>query len=326
MSSVSASPSTSTPKVTRDKLKPEISPKQSPVIGLKHPQIPVGAKGLVSGNTPKSKTSDKPDSKRRREEVSTSGEGSAVAGSLMDTSEITVKHGELKQMIDGAVQDAIKAAMSVASTRLEASLRNIFTEQFDRLESRVFDTEQKLEHEIKQVHESLKSQKTNIDKQLDDHERRIFANERNVYDNENYIYNMEQKLNDLEQYTRRNSIRIHGMPERNGENIFQRVPDYFYNELGEIQPDIEVVHRVGVKGQIPNVPRSIIVKFVRRSDKLEVMLRRKQLKGTGISISDDLTARNVRLIKESRDHERLDQYDHGTVKCMPEEPMDINSY
>ena len=32
--------------------------------------------------------------KRRREEVSTSGENSAVAGSLMDTSEITVKYGE----------------------------------------------------------------------------------------------------------------------------------------------------------------------------------------------------------------------------------------
>lgn len=50
----------------------------------------------------------------------------------------------------------------------------------------------------------------------------------------------------------------------------------------------------------------VYYKFVRRSDKLEVMLRRKQLKGTGISISDDLTTRNVRLIKEARDKERLE--------------------
>lgn len=36
------------------------------------------------------------------------------------------------------------------------------------------------------------------------------------------------------------------------------------------------------------------------------MLRRKQLQGTGISISDDLTTRNVRLIKEVRDQERIE--------------------
>lgn len=308
MSSNTGLPSTSTPKANKDTMKPGASPKQSPVVGVgsKLPQIPVGAKGPGPVNASKLKVSDKQDSKRRREEVSSSGEGSAVAVSLMDTSEITIKHDALKQMINGAVQDAIKAAMTVVSTRLEASLKNIFTEQFDRLESRVFDTEQKIDNEIKKATESLKSHKTETSKKLTDHEQRIYANERGVSENENYVYNMELNVNDLEQYTRRNSIRIHGMPEFRRENIFQRVSDYFYNELGEVQPDIEVAHRVGIKGQNPSVPRSIIVKFVRRSDKLEVMLRRKQLKGTGVSISDDLTTRNVRLIKEARDNERLE--------------------
>ena len=111
-----------------------------------------------------------------------------------------------------------------------------------------------------------------------------------------YMTYMELKCNDLEQYTRRNSIRIHGMPERGfgrrRENTFQVVSDCLYRDLGlHVETDIEVAHRVGVKDQNPNGPRSIIVKFVRRSDKLEVMLHCKQLKGTGISIADYLTTR-----------------------------------
>ena len=36
------------------------------------------------------------------------------------------------------------------------------------------------------------------------------------------------------------------------------------------------------------------------------MLRRKVLKGSKVSISYDLTSRNVNLIKEARDHNRID--------------------
>ena len=85
------------------------------------------------------------------------------------------------------------------------------------------------------------------------------------------------------------------------ENTSELVSDLLYNKL-ELETDIEVAHRVGVKGRNPKNPRSIIVKFLRRSDKRAVMLRRKLLKGSKVSISDDLTSRNVNLIKEARDH------------------------
>ena len=92
---------------------------------------------------------------------------------------------------------------------------------------------------------------------------------------------------------------------RNGQNTHNLVADFFYYELG-LEPDIEVAHRIGGKSRDPNKPRTIILKFVRRSDKLDVMLRRKSLKGRGISISDDLTVKNVNLINEVRDHERIE--------------------
>ena len=39
-----------------------------------------------------------------------------------------------------------------------------------------------------------------------------------------------------------------------------------------------------------------------KSDKLAVMLRSKMLKGSKVSISDDLTSKNVNITKEVRDH------------------------
>ena len=258
----------------------------------------------------KPKTTEKHENKRRREDTHSSIEGDGSAGtSMLDTSEMTVQHDKLKQMIDHAVQDAIGAAMKVVSVRLEASLKNIFTEQFDRLESRVFDIEHKVDTEVRKVNESIRSHKTETNKIINDHETRIYDNEKDIFARGNDIYDIELKCNDLEQYTRRNSIRIHGMPEKSlgasPENTSELVSDLLYNKL-ELETDIEVAHRVGVKGRNPKNPRSKIVKFLRRSDKRAVMLRRKLLKGSKISISDDLTSRNVNLIKEARDHNRIE--------------------
>ena len=121
-----------------------------------------------------------------------------------------------------------------------------------------------------------------------------------------YITSLENKVNDLEQYTRKNSIRIHGLKEAvsGHENTYDLVCDYINSNL-KLDTDIEVAHRVGPKIRGPK-PRSIIVKFLRRSDKLAVMLNRKIMKGSGVSISDDLASRNVKCINEVRENPRIE--------------------
>ena len=303
---------TSTPKQLRAPV-PAPTPSnqtviQSPIVCPKSPHQPKPPATKPPTNKGKGKATDKHENKRRREDTHSSVEGDSSAGaSMLDTSELTVHHDKLKQMIDYAVQDAIGAAMNVVSVRLEASLKNIFTEQFDRLESRVFDVEKKVDTNIKKVQDSIRSHKTETNKIINDYQKRIYENEKDIFSKGNDIYDIELKCNDLEQYTRRNSIRIHGMPEKGlgRENTSELVSDLLYNKL-EVETDIEVAHRVGVKGRNPRNPLSIIVKFVRRSDKLAVMLRRKMLKGSKVSISDDLTSRNVNLIKEVRYHNRIE--------------------
>ena len=61
----------------------------------------------------------------------------------------------------------------------------------------------------------------------------------------NNIYDTELKCNDFKHYTRRNSIPIHGMPEKGlgRENTSELVSDLLYIKL-EVETDIEIAHRV----------------------------------------------------------------------------------
>ena len=84
----------------------------------------------------------------------------------------------------------------------------------NRLESRVFDIEHKVDTEVKKVNESIRSHKTETNKIINDHETRIYDNEKDIFARGNDIYDIELKCNDVEQYRRRNSIRIHDTQEK----------------------------------------------------------------------------------------------------------------
>ena len=178
----------------------------------------------------KSVKQDKPDSKRHREDTLSSQGSRSSLGASMVVDEMTVKHDELKNMIDIAVNDALKVAMAVASSKLEATLKNIFTERIDLLESRVFDVEKTVENNAKIIH-NYKAENEGSVRQC---EQRIRNNERSIFENELYISDMELKVNDLEQYTRRNSIRIHDMQEQRTqghEDTLQLVSNFLYNDF-----------------------------------------------------------------------------------------------
>ena len=52
-------------------------------------------------------------------------------------------------------------------------------------------------------------------------------------------------------------------------------------------------------------PPNIIVQFARRERRSEVIQRRRQLKNTGITILEDLTTSNVKLMNPVRNHPRI---------------------
>jgi hypothetical protein len=110
----------------------------------------------------------------------------------------------------------------------------------------------------------------------------------------------------LEQYSRRESVRISGLKESEGEDTDRIVCD-LVSDLGiKVSPeDISVSHRLGR----PNFGgtgrhRSIICKFVRRNIKTQVMKTKKKLRDmpmyNGVFIDEDLTPLRAKISRELR--------------------------
>lgn len=110
---------------------------------------------------------------------------------------------------------------------------------------------------------------------------------------------LKRTNNDLEQYSRRNCVRIFGIPEHRGEDPDQLViNDVFRKHLNlDISvANIERCHRVGKMASDKH--RALIVKFCSYRVRRQVIASRRKLKGTKISIQEDLTVRNQALYQK----------------------------
>lgn len=100
----------------------------------------------------------------------------------------------------------------------------------------------------------------------------------------------------LQQHIKRKSIRIHGLPESIDENIHGKVINVFKEKLkvSVAQEDLENCFRIG---RNQNGKRTVLVTFSQQNMKLKILQNRKALKGTGITIAEDMTLAKYTLLK-----------------------------
>ena len=110
----------------------------------------------------------------------------------------------------------------------------------------------------------------------------------------NCLSKAEKNLEKLEQYTRRNSVKIFGIPESRSENTDDVVCNLAREklQLDLSISDIDRSHRVGDPTKERKHPRAIIVKCCSYRIKNSIIRARRKLKGTHITIQEDLT--NIR--------------------------------
>lgn len=106
-----------------------------------------------------------------------------------------------------------------------------------------------------------------------------------------------EDIDALEQYSRRNNIRIYGVPETTGEDIDTVITSVCKEKLGVdvTAGSIDCCHRLGKK---ENGNRPILVKFCSRNIKQAVYNTKSKLKGTKMVIREDLTKRRLSLLKD----------------------------
>ena len=127
------------------------------------------------------------------------------------------------------------------------------------------------------------------------------------------IKELEEKSDTLEQYSRRNSLRIHGIPENENENLLKEVPALLNEKLQLPEPvkltDFCRIHRLGPRnrrGQTQTQPRPIIFKMVSYQTRHKVYSARSKLKNSDsrLFINEDLTHARSQLFYKTRQLKR----------------------
>ena len=117
---------------------------------------------------------------------------------------------------------------------------------------------------------------------------------------EDTIEKVATKANDNEQFSRRQNVRVTGFVEEEEENCTQKFVNLCREKIGLDVSDeiVDRAHRVGKKEEGTN--RAIIVRLKSHKDKLTILRNRKNLRGSGFYINEDLTKFNQKLSYTAR--------------------------
>lgn len=113
------------------------------------------------------------------------------------------------------------------------------------------------------------------------------------------------RTDELEQYQRRNNLRVFGVEEVSGENTDLIVRELCREQLGVDLPPSAICrsHRVGRQPQPgpdgKQRARPIIVRFTSYQVRREVYGAKKRLKGSGVTVREDLTARRMEVLRRA---------------------------
>ncbi|KAK5641405.1 hypothetical protein RI129_009952 [Pyrocoelia pectoralis] len=108
--------------------------------------------------------------------------------------------------------------------------------------------------------------------------------------------NIKSNLEELQQYSRRNGIRVFGIKEQSNEDTDKLLLDLFKNKL-HLDVDISCIDRSHRVGSNTGRGRHIIAKFVSYRDRNKVFQNKKFLKGSGITITEDLVKSRLSVYK-----------------------------
>ena len=142
--------------------------------------------------------------------------------------------------------------------------------------------------------------------------------ERDRAEKEKIINGLQKNVNDMsatieslkgcfrqEQYSRRNCLLIHGLPESKNENTDELVIDAFKEKMGEEieKNEVDRSHRIDAPKK-NGKSRPITIKFVRYNTRCKIFKNKKKLKGKNISVTESLTKKRMEALKKARE-------DHG---------------
>ena len=158
------------------------------------------------------------------------------------------------------------------------------------------------EEVIQQVYESIK-----LD--LQQYTEKIARLDSTVQDLSRQLKETQRLCEEQEQYSRRQCLRFHGIPEKPDENTDQLIIEVARDHLG-ITLDVGHIdrsHRLTPRSwnREEKKARPIIIKFSRYNTRHEIYRARSLLRGTKIFIHEDLTSKRQAIVNKLCAHEKV---------------------
>lgn len=155
-----------------------------------------------------------------------------------------------------------------------------------------------------QIQDQLKNVFQKVNERIKNLEERVESCERKLLEGlggEKEVKRIYIELNRQAQYSRKDNLRIFGLPEEKGEDCKQAVCNLI-NETVKVKispSDISAAHRLPQTGRQRVKP--MIVRLKDRSQRFEILSNRTKLRKSGKSIAEDMTRENVILMKQAEE-------------------------
>ena len=172
------------------------------------------------------------------------------------------------------------------------------------LRSKVFTSNRKLHYFIDKTVNFICEKFDEYERDRTEKEKIISELQKNVNDMSATIESLKGCLDRQEQYSRRNCLLIHGLPESKNENTDELVIDTIKEKMGEEikKNEIDRSYRLGAPKN-NGKSRPIIIKFVRYNTRCRIFKNKKKLKAKSISATEILTKKRMEALnKAKKDH------------------------
>ena len=135
------------------------------------------------------------------------------------------------------------------------------------------------------------------------------------------IETLDKDVDRLEAYSRRDTLRIFGLPEMVREsheslkkNVITSVLNVACPDINWYQEHIVCTRRVGHEvADNPDNPRILLIKFLQWDKMMAVLKGRDKLREAGIRVGDDLTRRQRATLKHLSDKGQLGYFYKGEL-------------
>ena len=217
--------------------------------------------------------------------------------------------------------DKLQISVHVMSQRLEAFKNDVDNKLTDikadtnskisNLEKKFNEKSEEQQMTISELTDSVQFMSNNFEEQksineglltriqlIEDHHQKI---KEKCHEYEEMMVVQSLHIDSLEQYSRRNCVLLHGVPETADEVTDTLATETINNnlEMNIKAKDLDRTHRIGRKRE--DKIRPIIIKFARYNKRKQVFKNKKKFKGTAFMMTESLTEKRMKQLNSGKD-------------------------